>query len=138
MTNLTPMQTSKKNSFNGGKNCYLRFEAFSKDFKTWTHNIKDEVKLLQLLWDTLSGPAYNQISEFDLVAGNYKLAWQRLEKHYKKTEECKGLIIDKIFRYQFNMSIDKLDESFNNYVLLIDKLITSHKIDLLHKDAGLD
>ena len=36
------------------------------------------------------------------------------------------------------MSIDKLDEAFNNYCLLIDKLLTSYDIDLLHAEAGLD
>ena len=32
--------------FKGGRDCYLKFESYSKDFKTWTRNIKDEVKLL--------------------------------------------------------------------------------------------
>ena len=127
-----------KPNFKGGKDCFLKFKSYSKDFKTWTRNIKDEVKLLQLLRDTLSGSAFKQVAEMDLVAVNYKVAWQRLEKVYKKPEECKGLIIDKIFGFQFNMSIDKLDEAFNNYCLLIDKLLTSHNIDLLHEDAGLD
>ena len=127
-----------KPHFKGGKDCYLKFEAYCKDFKTWTRNIKDKVRLLQLLRDTLSGSALNQIVEMDLVNENYDVAWQRLINIYKKPDECKGLIIDKIFGFQFNMSMDKLDEAFNNYCLLIDKLLTSHKIDLLHEEAGVD
>ena len=127
-----------KDCFKGGKDCYLKFEKYQKDFKMFTRNIKDKVRLLQLLRDTLSGSALNQIAEMDLVKENYEVAWQRLENVYKKPDECKGLIIDKIFGFQFNMSMDKLDEAFNNYCLLIDKLLTSHDIDLLHEDAGLD
>ena len=61
-----------------------------------------------------------------------KLHGNVLKLYIKKPDECKGLIIDKIFGFQFNMSMDKLDEAFNNYCLLIDKLFTSHDIDLLH------
>ena len=57
---------------------------------------------------------------------------------YKKPDECKGLLIDKIFSFQFNMSMDRLDEAFNNYCLLIDKLRTSHGIDLLDDVTGSD
>ena len=124
--------------FKGGKDCYLKFEKYQKDFKMFSRNIKDKVRLLQLLRDTLSGSALNQIAEMDLVEDNYELAWQRLESVYKKKDECRGLLIDKIFGFQFNMSMDKLDEAFNNYCLLIDKLLTSHGIDLLHDAAGVD
>ena len=57
---------------------------------------------------------------------------------YKKPDECKALLIDKVFSFQFNMNIDRLDESFNNYCLLIEKLKTSHGIDLLNDVAGSD
>ena len=36
------------------------------------------------------------------------------------------------------MSIDRLDESFNNYCLLIEKLKSSYGIDLLNDVAGSD
>ena len=105
------------------------FDCYQKDFKTFTRNIKDKVRLLQLLRDTTSGSARNQIEEIDLIAENFDVAWHRLEQVYKKPDECKALLIDKIFSFQFNMNIDRLDESFNNYCLLIDKLKTSHGID---------
>ena len=35
-----------KPKFKGGKDSYLKFESYAKDFKTWTRNIKDEVRLL--------------------------------------------------------------------------------------------
>ena len=57
---------------------------------------------------------------------------------YKKPDECKALLIDKIFSFQFNKDIDRLDECFNNYCLLIDKLKTSHSIDLLNEVTGVD
>ena len=60
--------------FKGGKDCYLKFEKYEKDFKTFTRNIKDEVRLLQLLRDTLNGSALNQIAEMDLVKENYAIA----------------------------------------------------------------
>ena len=124
--------------FKGGKECYLKFEKYQKDFKMFSRNIKDKVRLLQLLRDTLSGSALNQISEMDLIADNYELAWKRLESVYAKKEECRGLLIDKIFGFQFNMSMDRIEEAFNNYCLLIDKLLTSHDIDLLGDDSGVD
>ena len=34
------------------------------------------------------------------------------------------------------MSIDKIDEAFSNYCILVEKLLTSHDIDLLHEEAG--
>ena len=33
--------------FKGGKDSYLKFESYVKDFKTWTRSIKDDVRLLQ-------------------------------------------------------------------------------------------
>ena len=93
--------------------------------------------MLQHLCDCLSGSAFKQIAEFDLVEDNYKRAWERLDKQYKKPEECRGLIIDQIFDYQFATQIDKVEESFTNYVLKVEKLLTSHDIDLLHEDAGV-
>ena len=126
--------------FKGGKEkeTFLDFEKFQKDFLTFTRNIKDKVRLLQLLRDTTSGSARNQIEEFDLIADNYDKAWLRLEKVYKKPDECKALLIDKIFAFQFNMSIDRLDEYFNNYCLLIEKLKSSYNINLLDELAGTD
>ena len=56
----------------------------------FTRNIKDKVRLLQLLRDTLSGSALNQIAEMDLVEDNYELAWQRLEKVYKNLTSVEG------------------------------------------------
>ena len=126
--------------FKGGKDkdSFLNFEKYQKDFKTFTRNIKDKVRLLQLLRDTTSGSARNQIEEIDLIADNFDVAWQRLEQVYKKPDECKALLIDKIYSFQFNMNIDRLDESFNNYCLLIDKLKTSHGIDLLNEVTRAD
>ena len=84
--------------FKGGKDrdSFLNFEKYQKDFKTFTRNIKDKVCLLQLLRDTTSGSARNQIEEIDLIAENFDVAWQRLEQVYKKPDECKALLIDKI------------------------------------------
>ena len=127
-----------KPHFKGGANSFLAFEAYKKSFNTWTRNIKDTVRKFQLLRDTLSGPAYKQISEMDVVEENYLLAWQRLETVYLKPEECKGLLIDKINNFQFNVNIDKMDENFNNFCLLIDKLNKSYNIDLLNVGAGVD
>ena len=93
---------------------------------------------MQLLRDTLSGHARNQIEEIDLIADNYDLAWKRLEDVYFKKEECRGLLIDKVFGFQFNVLMDKFDETFNNYILLIEKLSSSHRIDLLSSDEGID
>ena len=53
---------------------------FEKNIKLWTRDIKDQVKLLQLLRDTLSGPALEQIEELDVCAENYEKAWDRLKK----------------------------------------------------------
>ena len=126
--------------FKGGKEkeTFLDFDRFQKDFLSFTRNIKDKMRLLQLLRDTTSGSARNQIEEFDLIADNYDKAWLRLEKVYKKPDECKALLIDKIFAFQFNMSIDRLDEYFNNYCLLIEKLKSSYNINLLDELAGTD
>ena len=63
----------------GNKDSFLDFEKYQKDFKTFTRNIKDKVRLLQLLRDTTSGSARNQIEEIDLIAENFDVAWQRLE-----------------------------------------------------------
>ena len=124
--------------FKGGRDCYLKFEKYQKDFKMFSRNIKDKVRLLQLLRDTLSGHARNQIEEMDLIEDNYELAWKRLEDVYAKKEECRGLLIDKIFSFQFNMPMDKFDEAFNNYCILIEKLLTSHDINLLDEETGVD
>ena len=129
-----------KPHFKGGKEKehFLKFERFQKDFKTFSRNIRDKVRLLQLLRDTLSGHARNQIEELDLTEANYDLAWKKLEAVYAKKEECRGILIDKIFSFQFNMSADKIDECFSNYCILIEKLLTSHNIDLLNEEAGMD
>ena len=58
-------------------------------------------------------------------------------KYIKKPDECLAQLVDKIFGFQFNTNIDKFDETFNNYSLLIDKLKTSHNIDLLDNDTGV-
>ena len=126
-----------KPSFKGGEKSFSQFEAFSKKFKTYTRKIKDKVHLLQLLRDTLGGDAYKLVAEFDVIADNYDLAWKRLNEVYKKPEECLAQLVDKIFGFQFNINIEKFDETFNNYSLLIDKLKTSHNIDLLDNDSGV-
>ena len=57
---------------------------------------------------------------------------------YLKKDECRGLLIDKIFNYQFNVTVDKFDETFNNYIILIEKLKSAHGIDLLTSNEGID
>ena len=133
-------QNLNRPHFKGGKEkeCYLKFEKYQKDFKMFTRNIKDKLRLLQLLRDTLSGHARNQIEEIDLIADNYEVAWQRLEAVYAKKEECRGILIDKIYNYQFNMSVEKIDEAFSNFCILVEKLLTSHGINILDEEAGCD
>ena len=131
--------TLRRPHFKGGKNAFADFENFEKNFKLWTRNLNDNVKLLQLLRDTFSGPALEQIEELDVCAENYKKAWDRLTKIYNKKEEFRSLLIDRIFNYQFiNVKLDMMEEHFNSYCILIDKLKTSHKIDLLNVDTGVD
>ena len=125
-----------KPHFKGDKDSFLHYESYTKNFKTYTRKVKDKVRLLQILRDTLGGDAAKQVAELDLVAEKYDLAWTRLDEVYKKKEECMAQLVDKIFGFHFNVNIDKLDEIFNNYCLLIDKLLTSHDIDLLHDEAG--
>ena len=68
-----------------------------------------------------------------------KKAWDRLKKVYNKREEYRSHVIDKIFNYQFlNVKLEQLEEHFNSYVVLIDKLKTNHKIDLLNDASGID
>ena len=42
--------------FEGGKDCFLKFEKYQKDFKMFTRNIKDKVRLLQLFVIRLVAP----------------------------------------------------------------------------------
>ena len=63
-----------KPSFKGGKESFIQFEAYTKNFKTYTRKIHDKVHLLQLLRDTLGGDAYKQVAELDVIAENYDLA----------------------------------------------------------------
>ena len=126
-----------KPHFRGGKDPYMQFEAYTKSFKTYSRKVQDKVHLLQLLRDTLGGDAFKQIAELEINADNYDLAWDRLNYVYKKPQECLALLVDKIFTYQFTTSIDKFDENFNNYNILIDKLKTNYSIDLLDNDSGV-
>ena len=58
---------------------------------------------------------------------------------YEKKEEFRGQIIDRVFNYQFiNVRLENLEEHFDSYCVLIDKLKTSFKIDLLDADTGVD
>ena len=125
-------------SFKGGVQSHTYYESYKKNFKTWTFGVTNKIKLFQFLRDTLSGSALKQINEFDITEENYIKAWKRLDDKYLKPEECRGSIIDKIFSYQFNNSLDKMEESFNNYCLIIDKLKTAHNIDLLESGRGFD
>ena len=71
--------------------------------------------MLQLLRDTLSGPALEQIEELDVCADNYEKAWTRLKKVYYKREEYRSHVIDKIFNYQFlNVKLEQLEGLFNS------------------------
>ena len=44
----------------------------------------------------------------------------------------------KFEKYQFNVTVDKFDETFNNYIILIEKLKSAHEIDLLSSNEGTD
>ena len=72
--------TLKRPHFKGGKNSFTEFENFEKNFNLWTRKTTDKIKLLQLLRDTLSGPALEQIEELEVCAENYEQAWTRLKK----------------------------------------------------------
>ena len=61
------------------------------------------------------------------------------QKNYNKKEEFRSQLIDRIFNYQFiNVKLDMMEENFNSYCILIDKLKTSHQIDLLNVNTGVD
>ena len=139
LTDRDTNPTLKRPHFKGGKNSFSDFENFEKNFNLWTRKTTDKVKLLQLLRDTLSGPALEQIEELEVCADNYEHAWTRLKKVYYKKDEYRSLIIEKIFNYQFsNIKVEHLEEQFNSFIVLIDKLKTTHGIDLLNKESGFD
>ena len=74
----------------------------------------------------------------DIIEENYNKAWERLDNIYLKPEECRRVIIDKIFDFQFSMATEKIEENFNNYCLMIGKLKTAYGIDLVNEEAGVD
>ena len=41
-------------------------------------------------------------------------------------------------RLDINVKLDMMEEHFNSYCVLIDKLKTSYQIDLLDADSGVD
>ena len=86
LTDRDTNPTLKRPHFKGGKNSFSDFENFEKNFNLWTRKTTDKVKLLQLLRDTLSGPALEQIEELEVCADNYEHAWTRLKKVYYKKD----------------------------------------------------